>query len=83
MGDWSLIGVRFALYVTLAALFGLAAFSLYGLRARERGDALAHADQAEMFAAGDAGGIEAAAVVRRMHIAEALSYRRVVLANGA
>ena len=22
MGDWSLIGVRFALYVTLAALFG-------------------------------------------------------------
>ena len=41
MGDWSLIGVRFALYVTLAALFGLAAFSLYGLRARERGDALA------------------------------------------
>jgi len=33
MGDWSLIGVRFALYVTLAALFGLAAFSLYGLRA--------------------------------------------------
>lgn len=32
MGDWSLIGVRFALYVTLAALFGLAAFSLYGLR---------------------------------------------------
>lgn len=41
MDDWSLIGVRFALYVTLAALFGLAAFSLYGLRARERGDALA------------------------------------------
>ena len=41
MGDWSRIGVRFALYVTLAALFGLAAFSLYGLRARERGDALA------------------------------------------
>ncbi|ANC88582.1 copper resistance protein CopD (plasmid) [Sphingomonas sp. NIC1] len=35
------MGVRFALYVTLAALFGLAAFSLYGLRARERGDALA------------------------------------------
>lgn len=27
--------------MTLAALFGLAAFSLYGLRARERGDALA------------------------------------------
>lgn len=41
MGDWSLIGVRFALYLTLAALFGLSAFSLYGLRGRERGDALA------------------------------------------
>lgn len=41
MGDWSLIGVRFALYLTLAALFGLAAFSLYGLRTGERGDALA------------------------------------------
>lgn len=41
MGDWSLVGVRFALYLTLAALFGLSAFSLYGLRGRERGDALA------------------------------------------
>ena len=41
MSDWSLIGVRFALCLTLAALFGLAAFSLYGLRTRERGDALA------------------------------------------
>lgn len=41
MSDWSLIGVRFALYLTLAALFGLSAFSLYGLRASERGDALA------------------------------------------
>ena len=41
MEDWPLIGVRFALYLTLAALFGLAAFSLYGLRTRERGDALA------------------------------------------
>lgn len=41
MGDWSLIGVRFALYLTLAALFGLSAFSLYGLQGRERGDALA------------------------------------------
>lgn len=41
MEDWSLIGVRFALYLTLAALFGLSAFSLYGLRGRERGDALA------------------------------------------
>ena len=41
MNDWPLIGVRFALYLTLAALFGLSAFSLYGLRAGERGDALA------------------------------------------
>lgn len=41
MGDWPLIGVRFALYLALAALFGLSAFSLYGLRGRERGDALA------------------------------------------
>lgn len=41
MSDWSLIGVRFALYLVLAALFGLSAFSLYGLRASERGDALA------------------------------------------
>ncbi|RZL19377.1 MAG: copper resistance protein CopD, partial [Sphingomonas sp.] len=41
MTDWSLIGIRFALYLTLAALFGLAAFGLYGLRADERGDALA------------------------------------------
>ena len=41
MSDWSLIGVRFALYLTLAALFGLSAFSLYGLRLRERGSALA------------------------------------------
>lgn len=41
MGDWSLIGVRFAIYLMLAALFGLAAFSLYGLREGERDDALA------------------------------------------
>ncbi|MGY2733365.1 copper homeostasis membrane protein CopD [Sphingomonas sp. UYP23] len=41
MTDWSLIGIRFAFYLTLAALFGLAAFGLYGLRADERGDALA------------------------------------------
>lgn len=41
MGDWSLIGVRFALYLAMAALFGLAAFSLYALRGRERDDALA------------------------------------------
>ncbi len=41
MGDWPLIVVRFAIYLTLAALFGLSAFSLYGLRARERGNAFA------------------------------------------
>lgn len=41
MSDWALIGVRFALYFSLAALFGLCAFSLYGLRTRERGNALA------------------------------------------
>ncbi|MDK2759325.1 MAG: copper homeostasis membrane protein CopD [Blastomonas fulva] len=41
MEDWSLIGVRFALYLAMAALFGLAAFSLYALRGRERDDALA------------------------------------------
>jgi len=38
--DWSLIAVRFALYVTLSGLFGLSAFSLYGLQAGERRDAL-------------------------------------------
>jgi putative copper resistance protein D len=36
-----LIVVRFALYLVLAALFGLSAFSLYGLKASERGNALA------------------------------------------
>lgn len=41
MADWSLIGVRFALYLTLAMLFGLSAFSLYALREGERRDALA------------------------------------------
>lgn len=41
MSDWWLIGVRFALYLTLAALFGLSAFSLYGLRGHESGNALA------------------------------------------
>lgn len=41
MSDWWLIGVRFAVYLTLAALFGFGAFGLYGLRARERGNALA------------------------------------------
>ena len=39
--DWPLIAVRFALYVTLSGLFGLSAFSLYGLKAAERADALA------------------------------------------
>ena len=39
--DWPLIAVRFALYVTLSGLFGLSAFSLYGLKAGERTDALA------------------------------------------
>ncbi len=38
--DWPLIVVRFALYVTLSGLFGLSAFSLYGLKAGERADAL-------------------------------------------
>lgn len=41
MSDWSLIGVRFALYFAMAALFGLSAFSLYGLQTRERSNALA------------------------------------------
>jgi putative copper resistance protein D len=41
MADWSLIGVRFALYLTLATLFGLSAFSVYALREGERRDALA------------------------------------------
>ena len=39
--DWPLIGIRFALYATLSGLFGLSAFSLYGLKAGERADALA------------------------------------------
>ena len=34
--DWTLIGVRFALYATLSGLFGLSAFSLYGLKAGEQ-----------------------------------------------
>ncbi|GAC1575581.1 MAG: copper homeostasis membrane protein CopD [Sphingomicrobium sp.] len=41
MLDWPLIAVRFGLYVTLAALFGLSAFGLYGLRKSERRHALA------------------------------------------
>lgn len=36
-----LIAVRFALYATLGGLFGLSAFSLYGLKGSERGTALA------------------------------------------
>lgn len=36
-----MIGVRFAIYLALAVLFGLSVFSLYGLRASERGNALA------------------------------------------
>ena len=39
--DWPLIAVRFALYGTLSGLFGLSAFSLYGLKAGERTAALA------------------------------------------
>lgn len=39
--DWPIIAVRFALYGVLSGLFGLSAFSLYGLRTGERGDALA------------------------------------------
>jgi putative copper resistance protein D len=39
--DWPLIAVRFALYMTLGGLFGLSAFSLYGLKAGERTDAFA------------------------------------------
>jgi putative copper resistance protein D len=39
--DWPLIAVRFGVYLTLAALFGLSAFGLYGLHRNERGHALA------------------------------------------
>lgn len=39
--DWPLIAVRFALYMTLSGLFGLSAFSLYGLKAGERTGAIA------------------------------------------
>lgn len=39
--DWPLIAVRLALYVTLSGLFGLSAFSLYGLKGAERAEALA------------------------------------------
>jgi putative copper resistance protein D len=41
VSDWPLIAVRFGLYLTLAALFGLSAFGLYGLRRSERGHAFA------------------------------------------
>lgn len=34
------IVARFALYLVLATLFGLSAFSLYGLKAEEREDAI-------------------------------------------
>lgn len=38
--DWPLIAVRLALYLALSGLFGLSAFSLYGLPAGERSGAL-------------------------------------------
>jgi putative copper resistance protein D len=41
VSDWLLITARLGLYLTLAALFGLSAFGLYGLRKSERGTALA------------------------------------------
>lgn len=37
MSDWQLIAVRFGVYATLAILFGLSAFGLYGLRGGGRG----------------------------------------------
>jgi len=39
--DWPTVGIRLALYGALSVLFGLSAFSLYGLRAGERASALA------------------------------------------
>jgi putative copper resistance protein D len=39
--EWPMIAVRLALYGVLSGLFGLSAFSLYGLHAGERGHALA------------------------------------------
>ena len=41
MADWPVVAIRFALYLSLGGLFGLSAFGLYGLRADERGTALA------------------------------------------
>lgn len=38
--DWPLIAIRFAQYLALAVLFGLAAFARYGLREDARGGAL-------------------------------------------
>jgi putative copper resistance protein D len=40
VSDWPLIAVRFGVYATIAILFGLSAFGLYGLRRGERGGAL-------------------------------------------
>ena len=40
MADWPIIIARFARYLTLGTLFGLAAFSLYGVRPSERTVAL-------------------------------------------
>jgi copper resistance protein D len=41
MIDWPTVAIRLALYLVLAVLFGLSAFSLYGLRLGEREDAIA------------------------------------------
>ena len=41
MSDWPSIAIRFGLYLTMSSLFGLSAFSLYGLSGGERGNALA------------------------------------------
>jgi putative copper resistance protein D len=41
MGDWLLIGIRFALYLTLTVLFGLSTFGFYGLRGDGHGNAIA------------------------------------------
>lgn len=40
MTEWPLVAVRFALYLALATLFGLAAFALYALRRDERCEAI-------------------------------------------
>jgi len=41
MLDWPTVAIRLALYLVLTVLFGLSAFSLYGLRLGEREDAIA------------------------------------------